>query len=138
MYPPRGFKKHVNKVKCSQIADMAKEIVKANGFSDVITVFKGKVEELELPVPKEMQKDCVGSFTYKDVILNNTFLFKDKIVLDIGAGYYVSTNEVSLICQLGKGAGAHGGVWERKMAVDPAFDVDFKSCVRYCPDLTDF
>nr|GEV07414.1 probable protein arginine N-methyltransferase 1 [Tanacetum cinerariifolium] len=44
--------KHVYTVKFSQIADMAKEIVKANGFLDVITVLKGKVEELELPVPK--------------------------------------------------------------------------------------
>ncbi|GKB77495.1 protein arginine N-methyltransferase 1.1 [Tanacetum coccineum] len=33
--------KHVYAVKCSQMADMAKEIVKANGFSDVITVLKG-------------------------------------------------------------------------------------------------
>ncbi|GKA69767.1 protein arginine N-methyltransferase 1.1 [Tanacetum coccineum] len=39
-------------VECSQMADMAKEIVKANGLSDVITVLKGKLEELELPVPK--------------------------------------------------------------------------------------
>nr|GEY98668.1 protein arginine N-methyltransferase 1.1-like [Tanacetum cinerariifolium] len=44
--------KHVYADKCSHMADMAKEIVKANGFSDVITFLKGKVEELELPVPK--------------------------------------------------------------------------------------
>nr|GEW54480.1 hypothetical protein [Tanacetum cinerariifolium] len=36
-------------------------------------------------------------------------------ILTLKKGYYVSTNEVSLICQLGKGAGAHGGVWERVM-----------------------
>ncbi|KAL0891240.1 hypothetical protein Bca101_015223 [Brassica carinata] len=44
--------KHVYAVECSQMADMAKEIVKANGFSDVITVLKGKIEEIELPTPK--------------------------------------------------------------------------------------
>ncbi|CAN7032909.1 unnamed protein product [Brassica rapa subsp. trilocularis] len=37
---------HVYAVECSQMADMAKEIVKANGFSDVITVLKGKIEEI--------------------------------------------------------------------------------------------
>ncbi|GKA42845.1 arginine N-methyltransferase 1.1-like protein, partial [Tanacetum coccineum] len=44
--------KHCYVVECSQMADMAKEIIKANGLLDVITVLKGKLEELELPVPK--------------------------------------------------------------------------------------
>ncbi|GKC20134.1 protein OBERON 4 [Tanacetum coccineum] len=35
-------------IECLQMADMAKEIVKVN----VITVLKGKVEEIDLPVPK--------------------------------------------------------------------------------------
>ncbi|GLJ58535.1 hypothetical protein SUGI_1456720 [Cryptomeria japonica] len=31
------------------MADMAMEIVKANGYSNVITVLKGKIEEIDLP-----------------------------------------------------------------------------------------
>ncbi|GKC04477.1 arginine N-methyltransferase 1.1-like protein [Tanacetum coccineum] len=43
---------------------------------------------------KEMLKDYVGSNTYQNVIYNNTFLFKDKIVLDVRAG----TGIRSLFC----------------------------------------
>ncbi|KAL0346668.1 UNVERIFIED_CONTAM: protein arginine N-methyltransferase 1.1 [Sesamum calycinum] len=42
--------KHVYAVECSSMADMAQEIVKLNGYSNVITVLKGKIEEIELPV----------------------------------------------------------------------------------------
>ncbi|KAI3793431.1 hypothetical protein L1987_36050 [Smallanthus sonchifolius] len=44
--------KHVYVIECSQMADIAQEIVKAYCFSNVITVLKGKVEEIDLPVPQ--------------------------------------------------------------------------------------
>ena len=44
--------KHVYAVECSDIAHTAREIVAANGFADKITVIKGKVEEVTLPVEK--------------------------------------------------------------------------------------
>ena len=34
---------------CSNIIHQARDIVKANGFEDVITLVQGKVEEIELP-----------------------------------------------------------------------------------------
>nr|GEY03754.1 probable protein arginine N-methyltransferase 1 [Tanacetum cinerariifolium] len=34
------------------MVDMAKEIVKVNGYSYVINVFKGKAEKIDLSVPK--------------------------------------------------------------------------------------
>lgn len=39
-------------VECSDIAHTAREIVAANGYADRITVIKGKVEEVQLPVEK--------------------------------------------------------------------------------------
>ena len=39
-------------VGCSDIAHTAREIVAANGYADRITVIKGKVEEVTLPVEK--------------------------------------------------------------------------------------
>ena len=39
-------------VECSDIAHTAREIVAANGYADRITVIKGKVEEVQLPVDK--------------------------------------------------------------------------------------
>ncbi|GLE00338.1 hypothetical protein PINS_up009095 [Pythium insidiosum] len=37
-------------IDCSEMGNVAQQIVRDNGFGDVITVIKGKVEELELPV----------------------------------------------------------------------------------------
>lgn len=41
-----------------------------------------------------MLKDTVRTKTYQNVIYQNTFLFKDKVVLDVGAG----TGILSLFC----------------------------------------
>lgn len=43
---------------------------------------------------QEMLKDVVRTKTYQNVIYRNKFLFKDKIVLDVGAG----TGILSLFC----------------------------------------
>lgn len=41
-----------------------------------------------------MLKDVVRTKTYQNVIYQNSFLFKDKVVLDVGAG----TGILSLFC----------------------------------------
>jgi hypothetical protein len=41
-------------VEYSAIAEKAKQIVVENGFSEKIVVIHGKIEEIELPVPKGM------------------------------------------------------------------------------------
>lgn len=43
---------------------------------------------------QEMLKDVVRTKTYQNVIYKNNFLFKDKVVLDVGAG----TGILSLFC----------------------------------------
>lgn len=43
---------------------------------------------------QEMLKDVTRTKTYQNVIYKNRFLFKDKIVLDVGAG----TGILSLFC----------------------------------------
>ncbi|XP_043810939.1 protein arginine N-methyltransferase 1.1-like [Manihot esculenta] len=43
---------HVYAVECSDMTDMTKKIVESNGFSEVVTVLKGEIEEIELPVAK--------------------------------------------------------------------------------------
>ncbi len=37
-------------------------------------------------IHEEMLKDGVRTRTYMNAIMNNAFMFKDKIVLDIGCG----------------------------------------------------
>lgn len=43
---------------------------------------------------QEMLKDVVRTKTYQNVIYQNKFLYKDKVVLDVGAG----TGILSLFC----------------------------------------
>ncbi|KAL8148010.1 protein arginine N-methyltransferase 1-like isoform X2 [Apium graveolens] len=78
--------KHVYAVECSQMADMAQEIVKANGFSNVITVLKGKIEEIELPV---LQVDIIisewmGYFLLYENMLNSVLYARDKWLVNNG------------------------------------------------------
>ena len=52
MFAARAGAQKVYAIECSAIADQCIQIVKDNGFEDVIEVIKGKMEEIELPVQK--------------------------------------------------------------------------------------
>jgi ribosomal protein L11 methylase PrmA len=49
MFAARAGAARVIAIDCASIADQAKQIVRANGFEDRITVIRGKVEEIDLP-----------------------------------------------------------------------------------------
>lgn len=78
--------KHVYAVECSLMADMAKEIVKANGFSSVITVLKGKVEEIVLPVTHVdvIVSEWMGYFLLFENMLNTVLYARDKWLINGG------------------------------------------------------
>ncbi|MFS7916696.1 putative methyltransferase [Helianthus anomalus] len=78
--------KHVYAIECSQMADMAQEIVKANGFSNVITVLKGKVEEIDLPVPQVdiIISEWMGYFLLYENMLNTVLYARDKWLVSDG------------------------------------------------------
>ncbi|KAK4342448.1 hypothetical protein RND71_038264 [Anisodus tanguticus] len=83
------------------MADMAQEIVKLNGFSDVITVIKGKVEEIDLPVPQVdiIISEWMGYFLLYDNMLNTVlysrdkWLVKDGLVLPDKASFHLTAIE---------------------------------------------
>ncbi|GKV11893.1 hypothetical protein SLEP1_g23111 [Rubroshorea leprosula] len=77
---------HVYAVECSQMADMAKQIVETNGFSDVITVLKGKIEEIELPVEKVdiIISEWMGYFLLFENMLNTVLYARDKWLVNDG------------------------------------------------------
>nr|QEG03105.1 putative arginine N-methyltransferase 1 isoform X1 [Cymbidium ensifolium] len=78
--------KHVYAVECSLMADMAKEIVQANGFSDVITVLKGKIEEIDLPVTHVdvIISEWMGYFLLFENMLNTVLYARDKWLINDG------------------------------------------------------
>ena len=49
----------------SSIAEQAQEIVKDNGMEDKITVIRGKVEDIKLPVDKVRYYCCYKYISYK-------------------------------------------------------------------------
>ncbi|CAH8262767.1 unnamed protein product [Arabidopsis lyrata] len=77
---------HIYAVECSQMADTAREIVKSNGFSDVITVLKGKIEEIELPIPKVdvIISEWMGYFLLYENMLDTVLYARDKWLVDGG------------------------------------------------------
>jgi protein arginine N-methyltransferase 1 len=50
IFAARAGAKHVYAIENAEIALFAEEIIKRNGLSDKITVIKGKMEEVVLPV----------------------------------------------------------------------------------------
>ncbi|KAG1346685.1 Protein arginine N-methyltransferase 1.1 [Cocos nucifera] len=78
--------KHVYAIECSLMADMAKEIVQANGFSNVVTVLKGKVEEIELPVTHVdvIISEWMGYFLLFENMLNTVLYARDKWLINDG------------------------------------------------------
>lgn len=78
--------RHVYAVECSQMADMAKEIVETNGFSNVITVLKGKVEEIALPVAQVdiIISEWMGYFLLFENMLNTVLYARDKWLVNDG------------------------------------------------------
>ncbi|PIN22207.1 Protein arginine N-methyltransferase PRMT1 [Handroanthus impetiginosus] len=78
--------KHVYAVECSSMADMAQEIVNGNGFSNVITVLKGKIEEIELPVAQVdiIISEWMGYFLVYENMLNTVLYARDKWLVQDG------------------------------------------------------
>eukprot|EP00891_Asterochloris_glomerata_P003725 jgi/Astpho2/3725/fgenesh1_pm.00060_%23_13_t len=71
---------HVYGIDASSIADQAQQIVKENGFEDKITIIKGKVEEVELPVQKVdvIISEWMGYFLFYESMLDTVLMARDK------------------------------------------------------------
>jgi len=69
-------------IECSNIAQHARTIVEANGMSDVITIVKGKVEEVELPDGIEkvdiIISEWMGYCLFYESMLETVLLARDK------------------------------------------------------------
>ncbi|KAK9149456.1 hypothetical protein Scep_008213 [Stephania cephalantha] len=78
--------KHVYAVECSQMGDMAKEIVEANKLSHVITVLKGKVEDITLPVTHVdvIISEWMGYFLLFENMLDTVLYARDKWLVESG------------------------------------------------------
>jgi len=80
MFAKRAGAKHVYGIDMSSIIDHAKEIVKKNGFENDITLIKGKVEEVVLPVEKVdiIISEWMGYCLLYESMLDTVIFARDK------------------------------------------------------------
>ena len=78
--------KHVIGVDMSSIILKAREIVKANGFADKITLLQGKMEEVELPFEKVdiIISEWMGYFLLYESMLDTVLYARDKYLKEDG------------------------------------------------------
>jgi type I protein arginine methyltransferase len=66
-------------VECSKIVDQARKIIEVNGFSNVIEVVEGKVEELDLDVEVDIIiSEWMGYFLFYESMLDTVLFARDK------------------------------------------------------------
>lgn len=84
MFAAKAGARKVIGVDCSAIIDQARQIVKANGLDDVITLIKGKVEEIALPEGIEkvdiIVSEWMGYFCFYESMLETVLVARDKFL----------------------------------------------------------
>lgn len=106
MFASQVGSKHVYAVDCSSIAEQAHQIVRKNGFGpDKITVIQGKMEEIELPVPKVdvIVSEWMGYFLLYESMLDTVIYARDKWLIEDGTGVLFPDKAVMYICAVEDG-----------------------------------
>eukprot|EP00997_Jenningsia_sp_PLL12_P011252 NODE_878_length_1397_cov_81.721068_g733_i0.p1 GENE.NODE_878_length_1397_cov_81.721068_g733_i0~~NODE_878_length_1397_cov_81.721068_g733_i0.p1 ORF type:complete len:309 (+),score=69.68 NODE_878_length_1397_cov_81.721068_g733_i0:383-1309(+) len=86
MFAARAGAKHVYAVENAEIALFAREIVRKNGLSDKITILKGKMEEVQLPVEKVdiIISEWMGYFLLYESMLDCVLWARDHYLVEGG------------------------------------------------------
>lgn len=86
IFAARAGASHVYAIENAEIAHYAKEIIKRNGLADKITVLKGKMEEIVLPVPKVdiIISEWMGYFLLYESMLDTVLWARDKYLVEGG------------------------------------------------------
>uniref|UniRef100_A0A4W3H022 type I protein arginine methyltransferase n=1 Tax=Callorhinchus milii TaxID=7868 RepID=A0A4W3H022_CALMI len=80
MFAAKAGAKKVIGIECSNISEYAEKIIKANHLDHVISIIKGKVEEVELPVEKVdiIISEWMGYCLFYESMLNTVIYARDK------------------------------------------------------------
>lgn len=80
MWAAKAGAKHVYGVEMASIHHKARQIVADNGLSDTVTIINGKIEEIELPVPKVdiIISEWMGYFLLYESMLDSVLFARDK------------------------------------------------------------
>ncbi|CAI7911950.1 unnamed protein product, partial [Closterium sp. NIES-54] len=81
LFAAKAGAKKVYAMECSEIAECAREIVAANHMDHIITVIKGKVEDVELPEGEKVDviiSEWMGYFLLYESMLDTVLFARDK------------------------------------------------------------
>ncbi|CAG5958329.1 unnamed protein product [Menidia menidia] len=80
MFAAKAGAKHVYGIECSSISEYSERIIKSNHLDSVITIFNGKVEEVELPVEQVdiIISEWMGYCLFYESMLNTVIFARDK------------------------------------------------------------
>lgn len=86
IFAARAGAKHVYAIEYAEIALFAQEIIKRNGLEDKITVIKGKMEDVKLPVPQVdiIISEWMGYFLLYESMLDAVLWARDKYLVKGG------------------------------------------------------
>ena len=86
MFAAKAGAKHVYSVDMSNIIEKAEEIVNLNGFEDKISLFRGKLEDIELPVKSVdiIISEWMGYFLLYESMLDTVLWARDKYLVEGG------------------------------------------------------
>jgi len=86
IFAARAGAKHVYAIEFAEIALFAEEIIKRNGLSDRITVIKGKMEEITLPVKQVdiIISEWMGYFLLYESMMDSVLWARDKYLVKGG------------------------------------------------------
>jgi len=86
LFAAKAGARKVYGIECAGIYKQAIEIVKANGYSDVIEIINGKVEEVELPCKADIIiSEWMGYFLLYESMLDTVLYARDKWLVPGGA-----------------------------------------------------
>ena len=86
IFAARAGAKHVYAIENAEIALFAREIINRNNLGSKITVIKGKMEEIQLPVDKVdiIISEWMGYFLLYESMLDSVLWARDKYLVDGG------------------------------------------------------
>lgn len=86
IFAARAGAAHVYAIENAEIAYFAREIIRKNNLADKITVLKGKMEEIELPVKKVdiIISEWMGYFLLYESMLDTVLWARDKYLVEGG------------------------------------------------------
>lgn len=85
LFSAKAGAKKVYAVDYSNIVDMAKQIVALNGYEDVITVIRGKVEEIDLPEKVDIiVSEWMGYCLIFESMMNSVLIARDRFLKEDG------------------------------------------------------